>query len=95
MAVGDIVSDIVNVASGAYLDIQPSAGIEWIIHNIYYGNRVEISFYNGTIEVVFEVDSGPGSLRWEEFHCTNGRRIRVKNVSGAAINIGYDGVQTK
>jgi hypothetical protein len=95
MAVGDVVSGLSSVASGAYLDLRPSAGVEWVLHNVYYGGRVEISFYDGSNEVVFEVDSGPGSLRWEEFHCTNSLRIRVKNVSGGAIYIGYDGVQTK
>ena len=40
MAVGDVVSSgLSSIASGAYLDLRPSAGVEWVLHNIYYGGR--------------------------------------------------------
>ncbi len=95
MAVGDVCSDLQSIAASSYLDIRPGSGVEWVIHNIYHEDKVEISFYDGTNEIVFDVDSGAGSWRWEEFHCTNGRRIRVKNLAGSAKLIGYDGIVTK
>ncbi len=95
MAVGDVVSDIQSIASGSYLDIRPGAGAEWVIHNVYHEDAVQISFYDGVNEITFDLDTGAGSWRWEELHCNNTRRYRVKNNAGVAKLIGYDGIVTK
>jgi hypothetical protein len=95
MAVGDVVADIQSVAAGAYLDIQPSAGVEWVIHNIYHESDVELHRYDGTNDLTFDTDTGAGVYAKYAFHCNNTNRIRVKNTNTAAKLIGYDGVQTK
>jgi len=92
---GDTVSDLQSIASGAYLDIRPSSSEEWVIHNIYHDDMVELSFYDGTNEIVFDADTSFGAWTWYEFHLTYTRRIRVKNTASAARLVGYDGMCTK
>jgi hypothetical protein len=95
MAVGDVVADIQSIAAGAYLDIQPSAGVEWVIHNVYHEFDVELHRYDGTNDLTFDTDTGAGVYAKYAFHCNNTDRIRVKNTNVAAKLIGYCGVQTK
>ncbi len=96
MAKGDVCSDLQSIATTAYLDIRPpSSSVEWVIHNIYHEDRVELYFYDGTNEIKFDVDYGPGVWAWYEFHCGYTRRIRVKNIAGSSKLIGYDGIVTK
>ena len=52
MAVGDVVSGQSSIAAAAYLDIQPGAGVEWVIHNIYHEYDIELSQYDGTNTLV-------------------------------------------
>jgi hypothetical protein len=95
MAVGDVVADIQSIAAAAYLDIQPSAGVEWVIHNIYHEHDIELSKYDGTNSLAFDTETGPGIHAKYAFHCNNMDRVRVKNTNVSARLIGYDGVQTK
>jgi len=95
LAVGDVFSGISSIAAAAYLDIQPSAGVEAVIHNIYHESDVQIEFYDGTNSLIFDTDTGAGVYAKYAFHVINARRIRVKNTAVAAKLIGYDGVQTK
>jgi len=95
MAVGDVVSDIQSINAGAYLDIRPATGVEWVIHNIYHASDVQLEFYDGTNSLIFDTDAGAGVYAKYAFHVNNTRRIRVKNTTGSAQLIGYDGVQTK
>lgn len=96
MALGDVYNSIsASVANDAYLTIQPSAGVEASIHNIYVpeSSGVEIYYSDGVNDVL--VVSNTGSLYSTQFHVTNTYYIRVKNVSGSSINLGYDGIVTK
>jgi len=95
MAVGDVFSGLSSITAAGYLDIQPSAGVEVVIHNIYHESDVQIEFYDGTNSCVFDTDAGAGVYAKYAFHVTNARRIRVKNTAATAKLIGYDGVQTK
>jgi hypothetical protein len=97
MAVGDVKSGIASVAPNGVLDIQPgSASEEWVIHNIYY-NQGSVEFYktDGTNLLKFDGDSSQGARLGAVFHVTNAQWIQVKNTSGTATLIGYDGIQTK
>ena len=95
MAVGDVRSGLVQVASGAYLDIRPPVNEEWVIHNIYHASDVQLEFTDGTNSIVFDTDAGAGVYSKVAFHVTNTLWIRVKNLSASAQFIGYDGVVTK
>lgn len=96
MAAGDAVcSDVTSISDTAYMTIQPGAGVEWVIHNISVPNdkAVELYYYNGTNEI--KVDANTGGWIGYFFHCNNTRYYRVKNVSGGAVYMAYDGMQTK
>jgi len=96
MAAGDayIVSPV-STADAAHLDLQPSAGVEVVVHNIYIpeGTPVELYYYDGTDTIKHL--TAFSSLYNVQFHCTNGTYIRVKNVSGAAAILAADGMTTK
>ena len=94
-AVLDTFTDIESIADDAYLDIQPAASHEAVIHNIYYENDVELYRYDGSNSILFHSETGSGVLAMYAFHVTNTDRIRVKNVAGSTKLIGYDGVYTK
>ena len=95
MAVGDVVNGLSSVSASAYLDIVAGSGAEWVIHNIYWAGAVELYFYDGTNEIKFDSDTVFGGRIGAVFHCTESKRIRIKNVSAGAFYIGYDGVITK
>jgi len=95
MAVGDVVSALSSIAAAAFLDIQPAAGVEWVIHNIYHESDVQLEFFDGTNSLIFDTDTGAGVYAKYAFHVNNTRRIRVKNNAATAKLIGYDGMQTK
>ena len=95
MAIGDVVSALSSIADDAYLTIQPAAGVEWCVKNILFPatKAVELYFYDGTNEVL--LDSASASWVSYSYDLNNTRYLRVKNVSGAAIYIGYTGIVTK
>lgn len=95
MAVGDVYSGLQSVNADAYLDIQPSVGVEVVIHNIYHESDVQLELYDGANSLIFDTDSGAGVYAKYAFHVTNSIRVRVKNTDGVAKLIGYDGVVTK
>lgn len=83
-----------STANGSYLDIQPASGDEVVIHNIYYAGAVEFEYYDGTNTIKFDSDTTSGARLVCAFHCTNSKRVRVKNVSGGSIYIAADGIYT-
>lgn len=95
MAIGQAVNTFSSVATGSYIDIQPDAGDEWIIHNILVSDSAAIELYytDGTNEERVLATTG-GFLDYH-FHVTNSVYYRVKNVSGATEYIGYDGIVSK
>ena len=96
MAVGDVVSNIVSVAASGTLDIQPAAGVEWIIHNIYYEYDVDIALTDGTNILTFDSVTGNGVYAKFSFHVTNTIFLRITNKDTAnARLVGYDGIQSK
>lgn len=95
MAKGDAVQGLASVDAGAFLDLQPPAGVEWIIHNIVHEDAVELYFSDGTNNVKVDFDSAGGGWLGYALHCTNAKYWRVKNTAAAAKLIGYDGIQSK
>lgn len=95
VALGSVVSSHQSINNGAYLNIKPSVGDEWVIHNIYVpnGKNVELYWSDGTNESL--QDTNDGAWLNYHFHVTASYYLRVKNVSGSSIYIGYDGIQTK
>jgi len=93
---GDVFSACgAQILDAGYKDIQPAAGHEAAIHNIYFEDNIELYWYDGTNTVFFDSATGKGVYPCYGSHITNGIYIRVKNVGGEAHSIGYDGVYTK
>lgn len=88
------VKDFQSIAAGAYLDIKPPSGQEWIIHNIRYEGPVE--FYittNATDQFKYDSDSGAGATLGRMDHLKPDYYIRVKNNDSVTRKITYDGLQ--
>ncbi len=96
MAEGDMCGDIVAISDGSYATIKPStSGIEWVIHNIYVpvGSVVEIYYTNGITDI--KICTTSVSLCGYCFHCNAlNTYLKITNISGENIVIGYDGTQT-
>lgn len=95
MAVGDIVADTTSKDDDAYLDVQPGAGAEWVIHNIYYAGAAELYKYDGSNTILFDTTTAGGAHLNVQIHVNNTDYLRIRNVSGGAAIVGYDGIITK
>jgi hypothetical protein len=96
MAANDVIADIQSIAAGAALDINPGAGQEWIINNIFFQDAVQIEAYDGTLNLPISTPTGPGFLGNLTFRAVSGGdRIRIVNQAASAKLIGFSGVQTK
>lgn len=99
MASGDVFVLFSTVASGAYFDIQPSAGTEIVVHNLYLTTSASVTAerYNGTSFFSFTgTFSGPVNVTNLQWHCTNTQRIRLLHVTGTVSwAAAADGVYTK
>jgi hypothetical protein len=86
-----------SVADTAFLTIQPGSGIEWRIENIYadYGEAIELYRCNSTTNIKIDETSEGGFGGGYKWYLTNSNYLKVKNVSGGAINMSYDGIITK
>jgi hypothetical protein len=93
-AVGDAVVNNSSVATTAFLDIQPSAGAEWLVHHIFHEAEVEIYWYDGTNDILIAAPTG-ANYEFTGIRVTNSIRLRVKNINGSTKRIGYDAVVTK
>ena len=95
MAAADILNSAESVAAGAYMTIQPGAGVEWLIQVITHNDDVEITQYDGTYEPWIDSDAGQGSWAKHAWGLTNTSYMRVKNTSASPQHMGYMGVVTK
>jgi hypothetical protein len=95
MAEGDVIGGISSLASGGSMDIRPPAGDEWIIHNLYFSNTIELSFYDGSNNLIFGHYNFQGLAPWLCRHLTNSRYYRIKALKTGTTLAGYDGVETK
>jgi len=95
MAKGDAVGDLQSIAADAVLTIRPGAGIEWIIHNVYHEDSVELYLVEGANEVLFAAAAAKGSWSAYFFHLTNTHYLKVKNKNVGAKLIGHDGIVSK
>ena len=95
MAVGDVFSAKASKAQNEYLDIQPAAGQECTIHNIYYEAECALFWSDGATEFQFNTDATQGGMFGYCFHVTNALYLRIKQLNADAKQVGYDGIVTK
>lgn len=99
MAAGDVFSLIpTSVAAGATYDVQPSAGVEAVIHNLYWPqstNSIQLYWKDGTNTILFDSETVAGGRFNAHYHVTNAKWLGIKNTTAGAVLVAYDGVQTK
>jgi hypothetical protein len=97
MAQGDVVGGTSSLAATTgTLDIKPGAGVEWVIHNVYYAaTGIKLSMTDGTNVIDFETDNAQGARMGMMIHVSNAYWLRLSNTSGSALLVAYDGIQTK
>lgn len=98
MAKGDAVGDVQSIADGAFLDILPTGGAEWVLHNIIHEDTVELWVTDNAatpVSVVALTDPGRNVLGNLQLHAKADYYYRIKNISGATKIIAYDGFATK
>ena len=97
MAVGDIVSGYDNdrAANGTY-DIKPTGTEEWVIHNIYAEDAIEVYWNDGTHSfIIATVTAGGGILNGLFTHVNATNYLTLKNKNVGAKDMGFDGIVTK
>ena len=102
MASGDIFSDTeISVAVGAYMTIQPAAGVQVIITHTW-SNSTDFQLQtSSTGTTSYFPDAGGNSQFWNHMGSgtplklllTNTETISAKNVGGAAITAAYTGME--
>jgi hypothetical protein len=95
MAVGDAAVYWGSIANAASLTIQPSSGVENVIHNFTYAGKVEIYRTDGSNPILILRDDLAGALLGLALHVTNANYLTIKNTSGSTMYVGADGVVTK
>lgn len=96
MAVGDTITEHGSVANNSSLTIRPgSSGPEWMITNLYMGGGWELYRTDGTNMILVMSGSGVGSLQRRSMIATWTHYFTLKNVSGGAVFMGFDGVVIK
>lgn len=92
MTIGDVASDQQLIASGARLIIRPAAGVEWVVHNLYYGAAMAIHRTDGANDLIYDTDTGVGARLGYAWHLTNAIYLELENTSGGDSILGYDGI---
>jgi hypothetical protein len=95
MARGDVTSALQSLAASAVLTIQPAAGVEWVIHDLYFGAACDVKFTNGTDSITIESPTAAGQRNNRAHHATSTRYFTITNTSGGTAVFGYDGVITR
>ena len=98
MAAGDAyIKAPTSTANASYLDLQPGAGVEVVIHDIYVatGSAYEVYYSDGTNNILYlSMPAGGGALNLQA-HCSNTNYVRVKNTSGSTMYMAASGMTTK
>ena len=98
MAAGDVFNvGPTSTANAATLAIQPSAGVEVVIHDVYgpTGSAWTLAYTDGSNPITFlSMPAGGGALNLQ-CHVTNGKYLLLTNTSGATAYFGADGMVTK
>lgn len=112
MARGDATIGITaNVASLAVRDVQPSSGVEFLIHRASFCNERVGSAPNGVGDVAVFIYDGTSEAPWTSaaspedsaalvsvplhFHTTNSVYLRARNRAAEAATLAHTGTEVK
>jgi hypothetical protein len=106
LPVGEIYSDVQNVAFGANFDIQPGVGVEVLIYrlsaelmpgaapNMYF--RMRAYLYDGTDLIALYYDNNnPRFIERRKICIDNNRYLRLQHTAGGGQDMGYWGIILK
>ena len=91
MAVGDAIIAHSSVGNGAVLTIQPAGSTVWLIQNLYMGGAWELHRTDGSNDFSFQTGTTADALQQRMMVATNTVYFTLKNTSGGAVYMGYDG----
>lgn len=93
MAQGSVVNGSAVLISGNVYTIQPPAGVEWSIHNIYYTGAIQYSIVdNGNTVSNFDSDTGAGARLGSTFNLNNTHYLQITSLISGNI-VSFDGRQ--
>jgi hypothetical protein len=95
-ATGDtLVQGISTIASSAVLTVQPSAGQEWVIHNLMFDTDCRVNVTNGTDTIAIGDYPANTMISGLNLILNNTNYLTLTNIGVASGEIGYDGIRTK
>ena len=94
MTVGQLIGTVTSLDSNSTLTVQPSIGTEWILHNIYTSNTIDLNVV-GSSTVSIETDLNESLVGGYFFHANFTHYYQIVNKTSDTIYVGYDGVQSK
>lgn len=83
------------IAQNNYFNMQPSSGVEVVVHNIGHSTDAQLEFFDGSTAVTIDTQTGAGSWTGMFLHCTNSKYYRIKNTNASSNNMCCDGMVTK
>lgn len=102
MAVGDVIADVVSIASSGNSTFQPAAGVEILITQFGFttmsgNNLAAISLYDGTNigNVFIAAGTTPATPVLLKLGITNSHYIYIDNGSTGTEIMSYSGIQIK
>lgn len=96
MAVGEKVKGMQIIPANGTYAVKPEVGQEWTLHNICSNNTVELMITDGTINLPFtDVNGSLGLGGGFRTHLTNSHWLVIRNLQTSAVNVAFNGVQTK
>ncbi len=99
MAAGDLFQvGPTSLDTGDRLSVQPAAGVEWVIHNVYTpsGITIDFEYFDGTDNIVFDAEAVDATRFMVNWHASSGTYVRLRNVStSTGIFVAADGIVTK
>jgi hypothetical protein len=94
--VGDVYTAMANVNAANYLEVAPIAGREYVIHNIFHENDIELKLVDGGgNELAFFEEAGKNFLTNMYIHLASTQYLRIYNRAVSSQRIGADGIITK
>lgn len=96
MATGDIYAGIESFVGSDTVLVQPTAGNEVTIHNLWYNGTFSFYISDGTTDVLIDsvYDENDG-FTYLPIHIKNDYYIKITETGGVAGSIAYDGIVTK
>ncbi|MHA1286993.1 MAG: hypothetical protein ACTSPB_06255 [Candidatus Thorarchaeota archaeon] len=95
MSIGDTVISLFELPGLSTVDIQPSAGIEWEIHNIFVGATCLLSITDGSTSLQIETLGPDSPIEKAKFEITNSVYLQLENTTGSTTLVSYMGVVVK